>query len=368
MEFKFIYSIFVKISTAICLYILSSCMSTAKIQIIEPAKISLPKDIDTVAIVNRFLTNNNYNTTNYSISPVFGDEHTFNKQVSDSCVSSLLKILGKSPRLRDIDIKLELYRTGNDFFAPPLLPAEVIELCKAFKIQGLVVLDGFHTNSSVNTQMNSRQVPYRTSYVVNGQILYRTSYRTEYYYQATLQIFYSIGYRLYHIDGNIIDEYRYDDHLSYSHTASTSTGAINMLPNKMKIIAKIASTSSDVYAHRIAPMWSSVKRSYYSSPGKPLAKAHDCVNKQNWDEAKAIWLHLYNTTGSPSTKGLSAYNLALACEMKDDLDSALVWVNKAKDIFTERGIADHIMTANKYIMLLNGRMAIREKLIEQMVK
>ena len=355
--------------TAVSIYMLSGCMSTAKIQVIEPAAITLPKDIDTIAVANRFLTNNDYNTANYSINAAFGDEHSFNKEASDSCVSTLMQILGKSPRFKDIDIKQELFRTGNDFFAPPLLPVEVTELCRAFKIQALVVLDGFHTNSSVNTQMSSRQVAYRTSYISNGQTFYQTNYRTEYYYTGTMQVFYSIGFRLYHGgDGSIVDEYRFDDHLTYSSTSSTSNVAISLLPSKRKVIAKIASHSGDIYAHRIAPLWKTVKRTYYCTPGKSLAQAHQCIDKKNWNEAKAIWQNLYNTTRSPGTKGLAAYNLGVACEMNDDLDSAMTWVNKAKDIFTEKGISDHVVTANKYISILNERMAIREKLIEQMAK
>jgi hypothetical protein len=369
MKYRYTSLLFSAVLIAVFLFMLSGCMSTAQIQVIEPAAITLPKNIDTIAVVNRFLSNNNYNTTNYSVNAAFGDEHSFNKEASDSCVSSLLQILGHSPRLKDMDIKQELFRTGNDFFAPPLLPAEVTELCRAFKVQGLVVLDGFHTNSSVNTQMNSRQVAYRTSYISNGQTFYQTNYRTEYYYTATMQVFYSIGYRLYHgADGSIIDEYRFDDHLSYSNTASTSYGATSLLPNKRRVIAKIASHSGDVYAHRIAPMWMTVKRSYYSKPGKPLATAHEYVNKKNWNEAKVTWLNLYNTTGSPSTKGLAAYNLAVACEMNDDLDSAMTWVNEARAIFVQKGISDHVVTTDKYISILNSRMAIREKLIEQMAK
>jgi hypothetical protein len=349
---------------AIFFQLLSGCMSTAKLQMIEPAAITFPKDIDTIAVINRFLSSN-YNTSNSSYNYPFGDEHSFNKEASDSCVSSLFHVLGKSPRFKDIDITEELYRTGNDFFAPPLPATSAIELCRAYKTQAIIVLDGFHTNASTNTQMHSRQVSYQTPYVLNGVTYYRTNYRTEYYYTATLQVFYSIGYRFYHgSDGTILDEYRYDNQFSYSRTASTSSSALYMLPNKKKVIAQIASVSGDLYAHRIAPMWRIVKRCYYTTPGKELAHGHQCVIQKNWTDARNTWEDLYKNAPTNRMKGIAAYNIALSYEMDDNLDSAVEWANKAKNLFVKGSIYDN--TTSKYLATLDYRMAVRQKVTDQM--
>ncbi|MFL5727847.1 MAG: DUF6340 family protein [Cytophagaceae bacterium] len=342
----------------------AGCMSTAKIQVIEPAAVTLPKEIDTIAVANRFL-NNDYNRSNSSYGFPFGDEYAFHKEASDSCVRSLIHLLGKSPRFKDLDLGTELYRTGSDFFAPPMAPASIIELCRAFKSQAIIMLDGFHTNASTSTQMKSRQIPIRTPYVLNGVTYYRTTYQTQYYYIATLQVFYSVGFRLYSgTDGRILDEYRYDNQLTYTHQGSTSSSATMMLPKKNKIIAQIASASGDVYSHRIAPMWTTVKRSYYTSPGKELAQAHQCVNQKNWVEAKTVWEDVYSKATNNRMKIISAYNIALAYEMEDNVESAVEWVNKAKSL-CERGSA-YEAHCNKYMDALNKRMAVRQKVLDQM--
>jgi hypothetical protein len=350
--------------------LLTACMPTTNLQVIELPVISIPKNIDTVAVVNRFLSlDKNTNVNNSSTTFPFEDEKVFNKQASDSCVSTLLKMIRKSPFLKEIDIKQQLYRTGNDFYAPPLLPDQVKDLCKTYKIHGLVVIDGFYTNPSISTQVRSKEVPITEKYELRGRTYSRTNYVTELMYDATLQVSYSIGLRLYQAsDGNVIDEFRYDNYIYDKKTARSVSEAEALLPDKIKIIEQIANTSAPVYVRRIAPTWGTVKRSYYSTPGKSLAKAHKCITQNNWSEAQNIWQNLYNTTGSPSRKGLAAYNLAVAYEMKNNFDSAFVWINKAKDIFTTREIPDLLKTTKKYIAVLNGRLVDKQKIEEQIAK
>lgn len=348
------------------IYSLPSCVSTTKIEILHPAAITLPKYIDTIGIINRVIPRDNNNSTLSQNSCAYGDVSSFNLETSDSCIKALFYNLGNSPRFKDIDITDELVRDGTDFFPPPMDSGFVKEACWRYKIQALSVLEEIIVHSDISTQRNTRQVPYTTSYRdMYGSIRYRTQYRTEYYYTAYLNVFYSIGFRIYGNDGSILDEYRFDNSYYTSRTNSSSNYAVNNLPNRYHIIRMIANNVGDVYAKRISPMWGLEKRNYFTNPNKNFIAAHDSINNNNWHGAKEIWTRLYQN-GKQNQKGLAAYNLALACEVEDNLDLAMQWANDAKIIFQKRNNYDHLKSVNNYMEILNKRLSVRQMIIEQM--
>jgi hypothetical protein len=345
--------------------VLSGCMSTTRLQLIEPATISLPKNIDTIGVINRFLTKSNSFSSSYGFP--LGNEYAFNKEASDACVRVISKALNNGPKYKNVNINQELYRTGNAFFAPALPDSSVIELCHTYHAHAIIVLDGFHSNASTNTVMKSYEIPYKRSYISNGVTKYMTSYRTEYYYVATLTVTYSVGFRLYSgYDGSILDEYKYSNSLSYDNRGTSYSDASNMPDKKNIVVATIGSTSGNAYAHRIAPLWSTVTRSYYSEPNKALQTAHQYVIQKKWEEAHKIWNNLYNSSTRNRMKGLAAYNIALAYEMNDELEKSMEWAKKAREHFAPGSTAEG--RAKKYLTILKQRMSVREKLIEQMSK
>jgi hypothetical protein len=342
-------------------------MSTVKIEILHPASITLPKYVNTIGVVNRMIPRgvdmNNGSQDNSNCA--FGDLLGFNKQVSDSCISSIFYYLRNSPRFKDVDIKDELVRDGNEFFPIAMDSQFVSEACERYNVDALIVLESFISQSGVSSTQRTSQVPYTTTYYINGVAQYRTQYRTVYTYVATLSLSYSIGFRIYGKDGSMLDEYRVDKDYSTSRTDNSYNFAMNRLPGRDYIIRMISNAIGDMYVHRISPMWQLEKRHYYTTPNKKFIAAEDSINANHWEGAKSIWLNVYQN-GNEKQKSLSAFNLALAYEKQDTLETALEYANQSKILFEKRKKYDHIRTAKNYISTLTDRLTTRQRLMEQM--
>ena len=362
---------------ALFLWFLLACTSSVKINVIQPGLLTLPKTIDTMAIINRFIPSSNYSDSlhnsvgfnnNYA-SSAFGDLYYFNLAAFDSCLGSLFYILGYSPRFKEVLTRKEMLHDGNNFFPPVLDPSVVQSVCQDYHSQALVVLEGFYSNSSISTQMHSRQVSYQVPYYVNGRTYYRTAYRTEYYYTATLSVFYSAGFRLYQsLDGSLLDENRIDRTLAYTRTSSTRSGAIYLLPSRNYIIHKIASVIAINYAQRISPLWKTVSRKYFTTANKMMEEGAQFAEQHNWEEARKAWEMVY-LNGKPVQQGLAAMNIALTYEIiEEDLNKARDMANQSYDILNKRHKSDYANTAGAYVDTLNTRIAIIPILNEQLTK
>jgi hypothetical protein len=357
---------------------IQACISSTQLNVIQPGLLTLPPNIDTIAIINRFVPSQNYSgnfqdngqgfNNNYGNS-VFGDLSSFNLSASDSCLGSLFYIMGYSPRFKEELIRKEMVHDGNDFFPPVLSPLVVQNVCTENHSQALVVLEGFYSNSTINTQMHSSQVPYQVPYYVNGVTYYRTYYRTVYYYTATLSVFYSAGFRLYQAsDGSMLDEIRIDKSMAFSRDGSSPNTAIASLPGVAFIIAKMAATISVDYAQRIAPLWKSVTRQYFTTSNKFLEQGAQFVDQKNWTEARNAWQQLYNT-GKPGQKGLAAFNLALSYEMiEGDLYKARDLASESYQLLYTHNRNGEAATATSYIDTLNARINLIPKLDQQLDK
>ena len=67
-------------------FLIQACISNVQINVIQPGLITLPKNIDTMAIINRFIPSSNYSETPHSsdgfnnnyANSAFGDPYSFN--------------------------------------------------------------------------------------------------------------------------------------------------------------------------------------------------------------------------------------------------------------------------------------------------
>ena len=96
----------------------------------------------------------------------------------------------------------------------------------------------------------------------------------------------------------------------------------------------------------------------YTKGNSQLEHAARYARQGNWTEAAEIWETQVN---DPDKKiaGYAAYNLALAYEMKGELQDALKWVEKSYFDFGNK-------RAKNYINTIKGRMAAEQRLDKQL--
>ena len=97
------------------------------------------------------------------------------------------------------------------------------------------------------------------------------------------------------------------------------------------IIEEGSSFAATLPVKHILPTWKSVTRYYYASGAVEMRDAAVYVRENNWDEARKLWEQVYGRKNE-KMKMRAAYNIALCCEMKDNLQEAKEWLDKAAEI------------------------------------
>ena len=129
------------------------------------------------------------------------------------------------------------------------------------------------------------------------------------------------------------------------------------LPSKRRVIQESGLFAGKQYGFRISPMWIKVNRTYYTGKSDDLKLAKSYVKKGDWDAAIDIWKDLVNNPDEKIARR-SAYNMAIASEIKGGLDTAIEWANKAKKLGEKK--------AHNYINILQRRKMDEEKLKQQL--
>ncbi|MDR2292191.1 MAG: DUF6340 family protein [Prevotellaceae bacterium] len=137
-------------------------------------------------------------------------------------------------------------------------------------------------------------------------------------------------------------------------------------PPKLEAARRItAEMIGQDFAKRIIPTWETAERlifydSYYDNTSSKLRKAYDAATKeQNWSNAAQYWTDALEESKTKSRQAQIIYNIALSCEMLENFNLAIKWLEKARELNTK--IDESI---DEYINILKQRIEDKEKLDE----
>lgn len=82
----------------------------------------------------------------------------------------------------------------------------------------------------------------------------------------------------------------------------------------------------------LIPHWGQVTRLYYTGGSVEMRDAVICLRENDWKEARRLWQQLYDNRKKGSAKMKAAFNIALSFEMEGDIDQAIEWLGKAKQL------------------------------------
>jgi hypothetical protein len=114
-------------------------------------------------------------------------------------------------------------------------------------------------------------------------------------------------------DGNLLQNYR--------------------LPPRLDALLMAAAMAGNSFAEKFYPGWQTVNRMYSIPPLPDFSDAAMLFEEGKWDEAIMIWTR-YSDNRNGRMAINARYNLALASEMKDDLDQAYQWLISAMELAT----------------------------------
>jgi len=112
-------------------------------------------------------------------------------------------------------------------------------------------------------------------------------------------------------------------------------------------------------ANNFIPTWLTENRMFFTGYNSRMQEATSYAANHKWTNAEAIWNAELGKKTKPADKAKITFNIAVANEMQDKFESALVWAQKAKEYFGSANInedSQEMEFIDKYISALELRM------------
>lgn len=330
----------------------TGCMSTKSFQILKAASISIPTDVQTIVLVNRYKPSKENKWKNIVEGIFSGEMLGADKEGANNALMGLSDQILRSPRYKVVQANYTLEGTGTGAFPEPLTLAQIQKLCSDFGADAVVAIETFDSDLQIDVHMEDRKTVDENKKEIIKHV-----------YVANEGVNLTMGWRVYgKKDARILDEYRMYHSNSFTHEAATELLAKQGLLFPVQAIKTTAANGGRAYSDRIAATYTYISRDYYGRrKGFPEMKnARSYVKTDDWAGAATIWKNMLNKNDL-KVKGRAAYNLALASEATGDLESALVWARKSANDYQNR-------KAVARVQALNYRIEDKKRLDEQMKK
>ncbi|MBU6340777.1 MAG: hypothetical protein KGS48_04725 [Bacteroidetes bacterium] len=314
-----------------------SCMRQASFTVLQPAQMTLPEHISKVAIVDRSKPSNGW--LNVLEGLITGEAIGQDRQSRQEAVRGLEAALQRTPRFSVIRTGIE--KSGSKAgvgMPPPLEWQEVEQICADYGANAVVTIESFDSDNHASTQRNENKRKDK-----NGKEYIEITY------SARQRTGVTMGWRLYDPKSRIIlDEYTTNDYLERNASGDTERNALGNLPAPVSVTRTVAYNGGSHYGMRIAPVYVRETRAYYpkaKGQKNQMKEAARLASAEKWESAAAIWKKIVdNPTNTPKTAGRAAYNMAVAAEVKGELDVALEWAEEAYTHFGNKKARGYIQT------------------------
>lgn len=340
--------------------LLSSCAAEYNFQIdvLKPAEVSLPGNVKKIIVINH-----SYIPNYCSISDLNGKtEAGFDSIFSFQHINAFIDYLKYSPRYEVVK-EFSVAKNQNSKFKTLSLQT-VDELCKKEGADAAVILEGCYTSKKLegkphydkenSRSTNSEEILDTVKVSKNNK---SSSYNNFSDYNLIVE---NVSYwQVYSsVTGKIVDSQSIKDISNIMAKGYDVESAFNYKRSVWDVLIESSNRAGNEYAHRIAQQWVAEHRLLYNSSAQGFNDAIIFVKNNNWDKAIELWQTSVKSTNL-ELASKAAYNIAVAYEVKDDLNSAIEWA--AKSYFLQNNQA-----SDKYIKILETRMNEKKQIVEQL--
>jgi len=309
------------IAFVIWIVISTSCISTKQITIEIPhqSKNELPKNIQSLTLVNRTVDGSFTNLNSDSLQNIFYKQN-FNYdtiindiQASDTTIKALGELLFESGRY-DFVIPQDRFLEfeNNAFFTDEMPWKKVSELCETYNTDAVLSLDHFKTRVSTSYERES----FYDS--LSDGFAWASSAQMKIYYEALFRVYDPI------LEKVILREFIRDTVIWEDADRSANALFSHFTPVKTALLEVGIATSLD-FADKISTAWNEEQRKYFPSGDSKLKQAAQFVSIGNWETAMVLWNEIATKRKSKLIKSKAEFNLALAYELQGNMDEAIFW-------------------------------------------
>lgn len=338
---------------SLCLaLIFSSCTSSVSLRVLKPAPIDIPTHIQQVGVINRVLPSESNKVMNVLEGVISGEGIYADRDGALEALLGFSQIMQGTPRFETKQLPVgNLTGSGTGSFPPPLDWATLNRIAIENNVDGIVVLEAFDSNAPVSYSTRERTV--KVSETQTKKVIDHV---------ATMVVTVTTGWRFYDIKNkNIVDEYRFNDAITFTGTGTNKTLALQNLIVKRDAVKKVGYKAGGVYGYRVAPQYVSVRRTLYTKGDANMKQGYIYSRQNNWDEAATLWKTTAESNPKLKLAARACLNMAVANEVNGDIELALVWAQKARNDYNYKA-------AQTYINQLMHRKAELKRLDAQMEK
>lgn len=331
------------------LIILGSCAGTRdmRVQVMRPALITVPQEIKTIAILNRSIPTSRAGFE----GAVSGETPVQDKELSQECIRGLSETLNTSNRfsVKRVEYTMDASDPKSLTFGAPLDWATVDSICQLLEVQGLLVLEYFDTDFTINNPAGT------AAQAVQGVV---TGQNTSVEVSGTATA--SAGFRVYYAQKHTI---AYEDHFTFKkwwrQRANNVVEAIAKLIKRNAALMDVSYATGEDFAMNIVPLYYWEHRDLYKGKKGDMERAERQALAKDWEAALKTWSYVYETTGKSKIRAKAAFNMALSHEVLGNLAEAQKWAGTA---YIEGGKKPML----NYAEILDRRVREQDKLKEQL--
>ena len=329
-------------------YTILSCSSQRRmrIQVLRPAQLTVPKEIQKLAVLNRSIPSEVFIIE----GALTGENPVTDKDLSERCLQSLVETLNTSDRFKVVKIQESLQSADPKSlgFGNPLLWAEVDSLCRKNEVDGLLVLEFFDTDFFIDNPAGA------ASQVIQGALQGGNKEIT-----VTGIAKSDAGFRVYYNKDKKIaleDNYRYSKR--WVERSFTVQEALSKMIRKRNALMNISDETGREFAFTIVPLYVWENRVLMKGKGFFKVAERQALSK-DWDGPLQTWTRIYENSTSRKQRAKSAHNMAFAYEVQGDLLKAQDYISKA---YVEKGKKASL----EYSNILDNLIRQQDKIKEQM--
>jgi hypothetical protein len=339
------------ITVSSLLFLLGACggLRDMRVQVMRPALITIPQDIQSIAILNRSIP-----TAKGSLeSMVSGERPLQDKELSNECLRGLSETLFTSNRfvVKQVEYTMDASDPKSLTFGNVLDWATIDSICDRLQVQGLLVLEYFDTDFTIFNPAGT------AAQAVQGVL---TGSQTTVEVSGTATA--SAGFRVYYAKKHIIS---YEDHFRWKKVwrqrSTNAFEAMSKLIKRNQALMDVSYITGREFAFNIVPLYYWEPREMYKGKKGEMAKGERQALSKDWEGALKTWTYVYETSGKAKIRAKAAFNMALCHEVLGNLEEGLKWASTS---YVEGGKRP----ALNYSEILDRRVREQARLKEQIGK
>ncbi len=287
---------------------------------VEPAPITLSKDVSRIGIINRSLPSEGNKTADKIDKILSAEGLNLDREGSEAAILALKEQLERNESIDEIVIieDLDHLRKGLSVFPTTLTWNEIENLCEEYKVDAIFSLAFYDTDTKVSYKATMMEIPNDLGVKVAVPA-----------HELTLNTLVENGWRVYDPYNNrIADELEFSDHVVSAGKGINPIKAYEAILGRKEAVLHQSKYSGMDYAQRLLPYKHRVNRDYFVRGTENFKIAQRRAQAGDWDGAAVLW---QQETANPDPKiaGRACYNMAISNEINGDLDEAMQWASKS---------------------------------------